>query len=43
LTNLDCATNCLCRGGAAVEKLSHKLSLQEEMIVSPLRGTEHLT
>jgi hypothetical protein len=30
-------------GGAAVEKLSHKPSPQEEMIVSPLHETQHLS
>jgi hypothetical protein len=41
LTSLNSATNRLCRGGAAVEKLSHSPSFQEELIVPPLHGTEH--
>src|SRR5215210_8899476 len=43
LTSLDCATPCLCRGGAAVENLAHNSSLCAGVSVPPHSGTEHLS
>ena len=42
LTSLDCATDRLCRRGAAVENLAHNASRSAWPNVPPQRGTKHL-
>src|SRR5215212_7274837 len=43
LTSLDCATDRLCRCGAAVENLAHSASRSAWLNVSPHNGTKHLS